>query len=88
MNKFFQIVKEVIDEWNPVDLLSHTPEDEYEPEIRDIVSRLPTVNFVDELAAVIHEIFIKWFGENSIIAEEYSIKKCYPLALKIWKKVT
>lgn len=63
-----------------VDLLPHAPDDEYEPEIRDIVKRLPTVNSVDELAVVIHEVFIKWFGEDSIVAEEYSLTNCYPLA--------
>lgn len=68
--------------------MPHAPDDEYEPEIRDIVKCLPTIDSVDQLAVVIHEVFIKWFGEDSIVAEEYLITKCYPLALKIWSKIT
>ena len=38
----YQIVKEVIDDWDPKQFLHHTPEDEYHPEIRMIVLLLPT----------------------------------------------
>lgn len=34
MNEFL-LIKEVIDEWDPINLLSHAPDDEYEPEIRN-----------------------------------------------------
>ncbi|MGE7021949.1 DUF1871 family protein [Solibacillus cecembensis] len=87
MNKFV-IVKEVINEWDPIDLLPHAPDDEYESEIRDIVKSLTTVKSVGELAVVINEVFIKWFGKNSVLTEEFSIKKCHPIALKIWGKIT
>lgn len=87
MNEFL-LIKEVIDEWDPINLLSHAPDDEYEPEIRDIVKQLPTVESVDELALVMNEIFVKWFGTALMFAEEYTVKNCYPWALKIWSKIS
>jgi hypothetical protein len=36
----YRLVKRVIDEWDPVDLLSHAPPDEYDPEIREITRRM------------------------------------------------
>ena len=29
----FEIVKKEIDKWDPLDLLSHTPPDEYDPSV-------------------------------------------------------
>lgn len=81
--KHYQIVKEVIDDWDPKQFLHHTPDDEYDPEIRLIVELLPTVTSVEKLAVVIHEVFVKMFS----LDEVYSINSCYPSALKIWKKI-
>lgn len=76
----YKFVKSIIDEWDPIGLLDlGCPEDEYDPEIREIVALLPRVKSVDELALKIRQVFIKWF-------EEYlSNEKCYPVALKIWE---
>lgn len=78
MDKYV-LVKKIIDEWDPIGLLHlGCPNDEYDPEIDDIVKLLPQVNSVNELALGIRQVFIKWF-------EEYlSIEKCYPVALEIW----
>ena len=81
--KHFQIVKEVIDDWDPKQFLHYTPDDEYDPEIRLIVDLLPTATSVEKLAVVIHEVFVKMFS----IDEVYSINNCYPSALKIWNKI-
>ncbi|WP_339147161.1 MULTISPECIES: DUF1871 family protein [unclassified Sutcliffiella] len=76
-------VKEVIDEWDPIGLLSMgCPEDEYDPEIRDIVRLLCDIKSVNELAVGINKVFIKWFEED------LTIEKCYPVALKIWNKLS
>ena len=79
----YQIVKEVIDDWDPKQFLHHTPEDEYNPEIRRIVLLLPTVTSVEKLAILIHEVFVNMFSVNEV----YSINNCYPSALKIWNKI-
>jgi hypothetical protein len=75
------IVKEIIDEWDPIGLLNMgCPIDEYDPEIRDIVQLLRNINSVDELAIEINKVFIKWFEED------LTFGKCYPVALKIWNR--
>lgn len=56
----YQIVKKVINDWDPMYLLRYTSEDEYDPEISRIVSRLPTAS-VEKLAVVIHEVFDEMF---------------------------
>ncbi|WML46759.1 DUF1871 family protein [Neobacillus sp. PS3-34] len=86
-SKKFNIIKEVIDEWDPFNFLPHTPEDEYDSEISDITSALPDVKSVEQLAYVIHKVFVKWFGEDAVDAEKYSVEKCYPVAEKIWEKL-
>ncbi|TWT27213.1 DUF1871 family protein [Planomicrobium sp. CPCC 101110] len=74
----YKFVKSIIDEWDPIGFLDlGCPEDEYDPEIRDIVELLPHVKSIDELALRIRQVFIKWFEEF------LSIEKCYPIALKI-----
>lgn len=82
MNQY-QIVKEVINDWDPKHLLRYTSEEEYDPEISRIVSLLPTAISVEKLAVVIHEVFDKMFS----VSEVQPINNCYPSALKIWKKI-
>ena len=78
----YQIVKKVINDWDPMYLLRYTSEDEYDPEISRIVSRLPTAS-VEKLAVVIHEVFYEMFSRSRVP----SINNCYPSALKIWNKI-
>ncbi|MEK4485710.1 hypothetical protein MHH81_08905 [Psychrobacillus sp. FSL H8-0484] len=79
----YQIVKEVINDWDPKHLLRYTSEDEDEPEISRIVLLLPTATSVEKLAVVIHEVFDKMFSVRKV----HSINNCYPSALKIWNKI-
>ncbi|WP_164745663.1 DUF1871 family protein [Neobacillus mesonae] len=82
MNKYI-FVKEIIDEWDPIGLLGMgCPDDEYDPEINDIVGLLSNIKSVDELTVGIQKVFIEWFEED------LTTKKCYPVALKIWNKFT
>ncbi|WP_409274603.1 DUF1871 family protein [Neobacillus sp. SCS-31] len=77
MKEYF-LVKEVIDEWDPIGLLGMgCPDDEYDPEIKDIVKRLSNSNSVDVLTKEIQEVFIKWFGEH------LSTRDCLSAAQKI-----
>ncbi|SFQ74956.1 protein of unknown function [Psychrobacillus psychrotolerans] len=80
----YQIVKEVINDWDPMNFLSFSSEDEYDPEISRIVSRLPTAS-VEKLAVVIHEVFDEMFSRSR--SRIPSINNCYPSALKIWDKI-
>lgn len=79
MNEY-AAVKKIIDEWDPIGLLkTGCPDDEYAPEIFDIVKVLPSVESVDELARVIRQVFKDWF------AEYLAYEDCYSIAIEIWK---
>lgn len=59
----YRLVKRVIDEWDLVDLLSHAPPDEYDPEIREITRRMTPSQTPEELAESIERVFVTYFGE-------------------------
>ncbi|MCA1063733.1 DUF1871 family protein [Rossellomorea sp. AcN35-11] len=77
-NETFNIVKKIINDWDPVGLLPSAPEDEYEIEIARIVSLLYKADSVITLADGIGQIFTKAF-DWSFTEEEY-----LPVAQKIW----
>lgn len=87
MNKF-ESVKEIIDEWDPINLLPHAPDDEYEAEIKDIVKQINLVHSSEELSIVIHNVFSNWFGKDSLESIHYTISECQPIAEKIWSKMS
>lgn len=60
MNK----LKQVIDAWDPVDLLSHSPNDEYHSEIEEIEQLLKSAYSSEELADGIFKVFMESFGEE------------------------
>jgi hypothetical protein len=41
------------------------PADEYSPEIGTIVPRVVNAQSVDETTTVLHEEFLRWFGEDT-----------------------
>lgn len=75
MNK----TKRVINEWDPMNLLSHAPEDEYEEEVFLINEVLAHTNDVIQLANEINSIFIKMFGDD--------FKRSYDDCLEIAKQL-
>lgn len=81
MMEKYNFTKKIVDEWDPIGLLAMgCPDDEYSPEIVDIVKLLPQMQSVEELASGIREVFLEWFGEH------LPIEKCLPVAEKIWNK--
>jgi asparagine synthetase A len=83
MNKLhYEIVKLEIDKWDPMRLLAGgAPSDEYEPEIKDIVNKIYTVNNEHELALLTKYVFEKWFGD------EFLYENCFIVAKNIWGKI-
>lgn len=57
-------VKSVIDNWDPIDLLFHAPDDEYHSEIKRIQLLLGATDDLDELTEGIFKIFIESFGKE------------------------
>lgn len=71
--------KQIINQWDPMNLLSHAPDDEYEEEIILINDFLAQTKDVDQVANEINTIFIKMFGAD--------FKNGYNDCLEIAKKI-
>lgn len=65
-------IKKIIDKWDPIDLLSHAPDDEYHSEISQIEALLKTTsNDLELIANGIYSVFSKSFqGEFSKTKDE------------------
>ena len=59
-------VERAINETDPIGLLEiGAPSDEYAPEIGTVVPRLASVRRLDDVTAVLHEEFSRWFGDDT-----------------------
>jgi hypothetical protein len=63
-----EIVRRVVLDVDPMDLYFEEDDnfDEYDPEVREIVERLPEAKTVDDLTAMIWEVFKKFFSEELV----------------------
>ena len=77
---FVSIIKEIINNWDPINLLSHAPNDEYKPEIEEVEFLLKSTKDISELSTGICNIFLKYFGDD-IFQKSYS--ECTLIAKKI-----
>lgn len=57
-------VKEIIDGWDPIDLLPYAPGDEYHSEIEEVEELLRVTRDCEVIADGIFTIFLNAFGEN------------------------
>ena len=58
----YVLVKRAIDQADPIRLLAiGAPDDEYESEIQEIVSRLGACTNLEEVQTLVHEVFVAWF---------------------------
>lgn len=58
-------VKKIINEWDPIDLLFHAPDDEYHSEIEEIQYLLSITDDSNELAKGIFNVFVASFGQDT-----------------------
>jgi hypothetical protein len=59
-------VERAINDADPIGLLEGGAQaDEYSPEIGTIVPRVGNAQSVDEITAVLHEEFVRWFGNGA-----------------------
>ena len=77
----FNIVKKFIDEFNPMGLLPHAPDDEYDIESKEITCQINQNSTINEIAESISEVFSKWFDEK------FEIKECVETAEKIYQSL-
>ena len=59
-----KIIKNIVDDWDPIDILAFSPNDEYHSEISEIEQLLCTTNSILELGDGIYHIFLRSFGED------------------------
>jgi hypothetical protein len=59
-------VEGAINEADPIGLLeTGAPTDEYAPEIGTILSRIANAERPDDVTDLLHEEFLRWFGEGT-----------------------
>jgi hypothetical protein len=64
-SQIYVLIKGAIDRADPIHLLKiGAPDDEYEPEIREIVSRVGDCMNLEDMQRLLHEVFTKWFDER------------------------
>lgn len=74
------MVKKIIDNWDPVELLAiHSPPDEYDSETQKIIDTIVNENG-DEVAQIIQDVFINAFGNDTFTK---SLDECRVIAKEI-----
>lgn len=79
----YNVIKKVIDEWDPVELLCiHTPSDEYDSESKEIFDEMNKLEFIEVgiVANIIFSVFSKSFGHDVFTSTIY---ECRTVAQKI-----
>lgn len=78
---------QIINEWDPIGIISFTPENEYETEIKEIEKFLEVCNKDDitSLAEKIMIIFSQSFGSNIFTKQ---LQECKVIAQKIFNVYT
>lgn len=73
-------VAKIINNWDPINLLSFCPEDEYEQEIELVKGYINKLITTDKLAERIFDIFCSQFGEDVFLKD---IEDCKKIARQI-----
>jgi hypothetical protein len=59
------LIKRAINRADPIHLLEiGAPDNEYEPEIQEIASRIGEGTNLEEVQLLLHEVFVKWLDER------------------------
>lgn len=74
-------VKSVIDDWDPIDLLFHAPDDEYHSEVEEIQHLLRVTDDSAELAEGIFKVFVESFGKEIFNKSEDECKQIAQILL-------
>lgn len=72
-----EIIEEIINEWDPLDLLPFAPKDEYESESLLIYEAFKKTKDIPTLAHEIHYIFLESFGDDVF---KKTIDECMTIA--------
>lgn len=83
MTMSYEKIKQIIDEWDPIDLLSHAPKDEYDEETKEVFKSISAANeviTVELIGKIIYTVFSKRFGSNTFTC---NLNECMCVAEKI-----
>lgn len=77
-----EYIKNIVDEWNPIDLLPFAPPDEYDSETEKIYNTIKDNANIEHqhLSKIIYNIFKKAFGEDVFLKTS---EECMMVANKI-----
>jgi hypothetical protein len=76
-SRIFRTIKGIINNWDPYDLLSAgASDDEYEPEIEEIIFRMKNENTLNEITNIVSDVFSKSFNDPI----HFSIENCAGVA--------
>ncbi len=76
-------VGNVINAWDPYCLLRcGAPEDEFDPEVRDVVVAISTIRTPIDAANAISKVFSKWFGSGRFRPED-----CISVGQKLYEEL-
>jgi hypothetical protein len=79
--ELFDSVSSVLFRHDPIEINFETNTDEYEPEVCTILPRLGDCASEADVARVVHEEFMRWFGEDSVsTADQYA-----EISAEIWR---
>lgn len=70
----------IINRWDPANLMTHAPDDEYELEIKMIKEILKKTENEHELAKGIQEVFLETVGETFF---KKSFEQCFEISKEI-----
>lgn len=84
----FNIVKKIINEWNPIGVLPYAPDDEYIQEINLICNKIEAMDFDCNKEKYLSEEIFKIF-QNQLDSEAFSfyLNDCLEIAIKILKEI-
>lgn len=60
----FLSLRKIVNAVDPIEIIGICPIDEYDPEVRDILSLIATAKSSKQLATMNHGVFSKWFSED------------------------
>lgn len=65
---------------DPISINFDENTDEYEPEVRTVLPRLPSASNTDDVTRILHEEFVRWFDRSAGPRESYM-----RLATDVWR---
>lgn len=80
-------IKVIIDKWDPIDLLSFAPKDEYQLEIEQVEVLAGLTEDVFVLSEGIYEIFVSSFGEDTFKKSRSDCMKIAELIMSLKPKI-